>query len=88
MSVQHASSRFCRALYASRKSGKGFDADVAKKDAELMNMSLELKEAKIKSLEKRLDAESDLDWASQLIRHERDAEGKRADAAEEEVWDG
>ena len=37
------------------------------------------------TLEKRLDAESDLDWASQLIRHERDAEGKRADAAEEEV---
>jgi hypothetical protein len=25
---------FCRALYASRKSGKGFDADVAKKDAD------------------------------------------------------
>ena len=52
---------------------------------DLAQKRLRRAEARSATLEKRLDAESDLDWASQLIRHERDAEGKRADAAEEEV---
>ena len=60
-------------------------ATAARNDMDLAQKRLRRAEARSATLEKRLDAESDLDWASQLIRHERDAEGKRADAAEEEV---
>ena len=62
-------------------------ATAARHDMGLAQKRTKRAEARSATLEKRLDAESDLDWASQLIRHERDAAGTgtRADAAEEEV---
>ena len=57
-------------------------ATAARNDMDLAQQRLRRAEARSATLEKRLDAESDLDWASPRIRHERAAEGY-AKAAEQ-----